>query len=469
MTNVHSSKAAEHGQRDNTLTRRDILKRGSAVAAVSLVAPLLTTGEALAAPPASRPRGSATITEWGFGTDNVLAKSRVDAFSKAYPNIKLNIVPQVNDQKILTAVASGSVPDLLWLDRATIAQWAARGALEPLDDLIGKSTIKMGDFYKSAVDQVTYKGHMWAVPQFMDVRPLWIDLDPLKSAGVSLADVQSSDWSKLRTAGIKLTKKQGNKVVRWGFDTKAADGFFWMWAWGNGGDLLSSDGKHASFDDAKNVAALQYVVDAAKAQGGFAAHKAFADTWGWNAQHPFIVNQTPVTPYENWLLGMIAQFAPKHNFMVVPFRGMNGKPVSLSSGSAWAIPKGAGNRDAAFTFIQFMSEPSTWKVGAQADKKVNGTQGAPFIPYLTGSKAIDAMLMKDEYVPLSSKFDAAVKLFPALLEQSRNIPPSPVAAQLNDILTNEAILPALLGQKSPAAALKAAQSQAQQAISSFHG
>lgn len=379
------------------------------------------------------------------------------------------MVPQVNDQKILTAVASGNVPDILWLDRGTIAEWAARGALEPMDDMLAKSSIKLGDFYKSAVDQVTYKGHVWAVPQFMDVRPLWIDLDPLKSAGVALMDVESSNWDKLHAAGVKLTKKQGNKIVRWGFDTKAQDGFFWMWAWGNGGELLSADGKHASFDDTKNVAALQYVVDVTKAQGGYAAHKSFADTWGWNGQHPFIVNQTPVTLYENWLLGMIAQFAPKHNFTVAPFKGRNGKPVSMSSGNAWAIPKGAGNASAAWTFIEFMSKPSTWKIGAQADKAVNGKQGAPFIPYLTSNKAIDAMLMADEYRPINSKFDAVVKLFPSLLDHSRSLPSSPVSAQLNDILLNEAVLPAMLGQKSASAALKDAQSKAEQAISSFHG
>ncbi len=378
MSDPRLSEHAADGRGDTTLSRRDALRWGGAAAAATLAAPLLDTRRIFAATSAGPARGTVSITEWGFGTDNTLAKARVDAFNKAYPNIKLQVVPQVNDQKILTAVASGNVPDILWLDRASIAGWAARGALEPLDDLIGKSHIvKMSEFYKAAVAQVTYQGHVWGVPQFMDVRPLWVNLDPLKQAGLTPSQIQNATWNQLRAYGLKLDKKQGNKISRWGFDTKAQDGFFWMYSWGNGSDLLSADGKHASFDNAKNVEALQYIVETVKEQGGFSAFKAFADTWGWNAQHPFIQNQVGMTLYENWLLGMIAQFAPSHNFAVYPFRGMNGQPVSLTGGLAWAIPKGASNRSAAWTFIEFMSAASTWKIGAEAEKKQNATQNAP--------------------------------------------------------------------------------------------
>jgi multiple sugar transport system substrate-binding protein len=470
MNDMHLSNVASDDQFDNKITRREIFKRGSAVAAAALAAPLLTTGRAAASTARSSSRGTVTITEWGFGTDNVLAKARVDAFNKAYPHIKVHVVPQVNDQKILTAVAAGDVPDLLWLDRATIASWAARGALESLDDLIAKSdVVKMDQFYASAVAQVTYNGHVWGVPQFMDVRPLWVNLDPLKEVHLTPAQVQHATWSQLRAYGVKLTKKHGNKIVRWGFDLKAQDGFFWMWAWGNGGRLVSPDLKHATFDDPKNVEALEYVVDTVKGEGGIAALKAFADTWGWNAQHPFIRNQVGMTLYENWLLGMIAQFAPSHNFAVYPFRGMNGQPVSLTGGLAWAIPRGAKQRAAAWTFVEFMTRLSTWKIGAEAQKAVNAKQGAPYIPSLTASKAADRMLRTEVYKPTSDKFNRVVELFPFLLEHGRSLPASPVSAQLNDILQTEAVNPALDGSKSPKRALTDAQAKAQQAIDSFKG
>lgn len=473
------------------ITRREALKRigmtGTTLVIASAAGPLLaacggddkaaTPGTAGAQPTAGpttatnagggKFTGNATVTEWGFGTDNTLAKSRVDAFTKEYPNIKLEIVPELEDQKIFTAVASGDVPDILWLGRDSIGGWAARGALEPLDDLIGKGGLDMNGFYPSAQSQVKYNNQTWAVPQFIDVRPFWVNLDPLQKAGIKLEDVEKADWNKLREYGVKLTDKQGSKIKRWGFDTKAQDGYFWMYAWGNGGELLSPDGKTVTFDDAKNVEALQYVVDTMQAQGGRQAHKAFADTWGWDAQHPFIQNQTAMTPYESWLLGMVAKFAPKHNFAVIPFKGKDGKPVSLTGGNAWAIPKGAKNKDAAWEFIKYMSALDTWRIGAKAVKAENATKGAPYIPSLSGNEQIDRTIQQEFYESIDPKFDKVVKLYPDLLKVSRSIPPSPVAKELNDILTNEGVNPALLGTKSPADALKAAQAKAEQAVSNF--
>ena len=447
-----------------------MLKRGGVAATAAFAAPLIATGSATAAPMRSTTRSSSSVTVWGFGISDPLGKARVDAFKKAYPNITLNVVPDISDQKILTAVASGDVPDVFWLDRSTIASWASRGALQPLDDLIGKSHVDLNQFYSAAVSQVKYNGHVWAIPQFMDVRPLWINLDPLKQTGVSLADVQSSNWDKLRAAGVKLTVRKGNKISRWGYDTKTLDdGYFWMYCWANGGDLISADGKHATFDDAKNIETLQYLVDVMRSQGGFAAHKAFGDTWGWEATHPFILNQVAITPYENWLLAMISRDAPNHNFVIVPFRGKDGKPVSYTAGPSWSIPKGAGNRDGAWSFINFMLQPSTWKIGAAYDKAQEKSKGGPFIPYLTANKVMDQMLQTDFYQPTNAKWDTAVKLFPYLLSHGRSFPTSPVITQVNDILVNQALSPALLGSTSPAAALKAAQAKAQAAIDSFHG
>lgn len=456
---------------ERNITRRDVLKRGATAAAAgaACAVPLLAPRGAAAAPGRAR-AASSSVTVWGFGISDPLGHARVEAFKKAYPTIALNVVPDISDQKILTAVASGDVPDIFWLDRSTIASWAARGALEPIDDLVSKSNVKLDEFYPAALSQVKYNGHIYAIPQFMDVRPLWINLDPLKQAGVALSDVQSSNWDKLRAAGVRLTLRKGSKISRWGYDTKPLDaGYFWMYCWANGGELLSADSKHASFDDPRNVETLQYLVDVMKSQGGFAAHKAFGDTWGWEATHPFILNQVAITPYENWLLAMISRDAPNHNFVVVPFRGRNGNPVSYTAGPSWSIPKGAGNRDAAWTFITFMQQASTWKIGAAYDKAQEKSKGGPFIPYLTANKVMDQMLQQQFYHPTNAKWDSAVKLFPTLLAHGRSWPTSPVITQLNDILISQAVGPALLGTVAPGPALKAAQAKAQQAIDSFHG
>lgn len=93
----------------------------------------------------------------------------------------------------------------------------------------------------------------------------------------------------------------------------------------------------------------------------------------------------------------------------------------------------------------------------------------PFIPSLTGSKTADQIQIDEFYDPVAGPFDDAVKLFPQILEQSTNreIGRSPVAGQLEDIMADEAVEPALGGEVSARDALEQANQSAQDAIDSF--
>ena len=447
------------------LSRRQMLRLSGTFA---LTAPLLAAcGGARPQAPSASANGTTTITEWGYGTDNTVAKARLAAFRVANPAIEVEVVPQINDQKVLTGVVSGEVPDLLWLGRDTIISWAARGALEPLDGFMQHDGFTMEQFYPATVAQVQYGGNTWAIPQFAHTRALFVNLDPLKQAGLSLDAVQHTDWSTLKDYGRKLTETNGNAITRWGFDPKAADEFFWMYSWGNGAELIRNDGKQAAFADQRNIDALQYVVDVTKVQGGRQAQKAFSDTWGWDAQHPFIQNQVALTLYDTWLLAMIAKFAPDHQFAVLPFKGRDGNTVAMTTGQAWAIPRGAKHRDAAWTFMRYMASTDSWRAGAQAQQSENQAKGAPYVPSLTANRAADNILINEIYKPINPQFDQVVQLLPKLLGESRSLPNSPLIRELSTILLNQAINPALLGTRSAPEGMWLAQERADQAIAAF--
>ncbi len=489
-------------QAGEKLTRRQVLRYGGTLAIASAAGPLLaacgggattTTGCQPTSPAAGavategpmptpvattnvsgwKPKFTqkATISRFGFGTDNTTARVRVQAFEQAYPNITLKAAPEIDDQKILTAVASGDVPDLFWLGRNSVLSWAARNALEPLDELIaGDDRFKLENFYDAAVKEVQYEGKTWAVPQFMDARPLFVSLPPLKEAGIKVEDIDTSNWEQLQEYGKKLTKKQGNKVTRWGFDTKAQSGFLWMWSWGNGGSLLSEDGKTATFDTPQNIEALKYNVETMQQQGGIRPYKAFLDTTQFEGPENFFVkNQVVMTLFESWLMGIIAEGDPKHQFKVLPFKGKNGEIVSMSGGNAWAIPRGAKNKEAAWEFISFMSDADIWVKAGQAQKKEVTAEKGVYIPSLTANKVADQRLREEVYTSAANPaIDEAVKLFPQLLEGSKQVAASPVLKEITDILQAEAVDPALQGSKKPEQALKDAQQKAQRALDKFY-
>jgi hypothetical protein len=109
-------------------------------------------------------------------------------------------------------------------------------------------------------------------------------------------------------------------------------------------------------------------------------------------------------------------------------------------------------------------------IGAEATKALRIEEGErPFIPSLTGSKTADQLQIDDLYEPVAGPFDDAVQLFPQILEQSinREIGKSPVAGQLEDIMADEGVEPALGGEISAQDALNQANQSAQDAIDSF--
>lgn len=409
----------------------------------------------------------ASIVSWGFGTDNALSEARVEAFRAAYPTIQLEVVPEFDDQKLLTAAASGDLPDILWIDRSKLSSYASRNILMALDDMVAQSPLDMSQYYEPAVAEATYDGTLFAIPQFMDVRPLYVNLDALGEIEVDVADLDTSDWDSLTEIGAQLVQSEGDRVDRWGFDPKLAD-FFWMWGLGNGGSFISEDGLDVTYDDPKLVEALQWGVDAYEAQGGFQLFDGFRTTFQGNEE--FARGQVAMTAYENWMLGIIGRTVPELNFAVVPIRQRGGDGlISFTGGPAWAIPTNANDPEAAWEFIKFMNADETWLLGANADKEGRKAQDQFYIPSLTANRHVDQLLIDEVYEPIEAKFDEAVRLFPELLAQSPNRPvsKSPVGGQLQDILVQEGLLPALRGELDAQQALTQADASAQDAIDSF--
>jgi multiple sugar transport system substrate-binding protein len=410
----------------------------------------------------------ASITSWGYGVEetNPMAFSRVNAFKEAYPSIDLQVVPEYDDQKLLTGVASGEVPDLLWIGRASIATWASRDVLMPLDDFFSSAGIDPASFYPSAIEEVQYDGKYYGVPQFMDVRALYVNNAAVAEAGGDPASLDTSNWEALNDLGAQLVKRSGDVVDVWGFDNKMQAGTIYMWGQGNGGTFFNDSGE-PNFTDPKIVEALQWGVDTYEKQGGFSSYEAVASTWQGDEQ--FARSQVAMTVYESWMLGIIARVTPDLDFTVHPVRQHGGSdPISSTGGLAWAIPQGAGDSEAAQVFIEFMNRDETWRIGASAVRDARVSAGAVYIPSLTGKPAVDQMQIDEFYEPIAAPFDAAVQLFPQILQTSQLVPYStlPAGKEINDIMTDE-VQSALRKEESPEDALDSANQRAQDAIEGF--
>ncbi|MEV5765257.1 extracellular solute-binding protein [Micromonospora sp. NPDC052213] len=412
--------------------------------------------------------GTATkgaLSTMGFGLSDEIAKTRVDAFTRGHPNVDLKITEGAFDeQQFLSAVASGNPPDLVYMDRKLIGTYAERGSIQPLTDCVEKQDIDMGQYRPAAREQVTLDGTVYGIPEFSSVRVVYLNEALLRQAGLTPDDVDLANWAGLPALNAKLATVSGGRLSRIGIDPKIPE-FLPMWAKANGADLLSADGTKANLDDPRVVEALTAGVKLIQDQGGWGKFKSFRDTFDFfGAQNPLAKNQIVAWPMEEWFLNQAAKNSPKAELVVRPFVDRQGKPVTLSSGQAWVVPKGARNPDAACAFAKTVTATDTWVAAAKARADARKAAGQPFTGVYTGNVAADKRIFDELYQPTGNKrFDDAVATIRSVQDSAFAMPASPAGAEFDKAWT-DAVNRVLSGQAQPAQALARAQQEATAAL-----
>ena len=413
---------------------------------------------------------SGTLSTFGFSLQDEIATTRVDTFKKAYPQVQVKVTEGgFDEQQFLSAVASGAPPDLVYVDREIIGTYAARGAILPLDECISSAQIDMGQYRPAAVRQVTVDGKVYGIPEFYSVRVMMINNKAVKEAGLSPADVDTTDWSKLSGMAEQLTVTKGGKLQRIGFDPKIPE-FLPMWVKANGGALLSDDGKTAQLNDPKVVEALTTTAAIVQASGGWSKLKGLRDSFDFfGAKNQFAKDQLGAFPMEDWYLNVLAEASPEVDISVTPFKDRQGNPLTFVTGTAWAIPKGAKNPDAACQFAKTMTEAATWVAAARARAAARAKEKLPFTGLYSGNKVADEQVFGEVYKPSGeAKFDEAVQTVLGVQEAAFATPPSPAAAEFQKAW-QDAVNRVLTGQMEPAEALERAQGEAQAALDKAAG
>src|SRR5690606_13770908 len=161
--------------------------------------------------------------------------------------------------QFLSSVAADDAPDLIYANRDQIGTFASRGAIIPLDECIAGEGIDTSVFRQPALDQITFADQLWGVPEFNQVQITMANADLLQDAGLTIDDVNGSDWSAIENATEQMTVREGGDLQVIGFDSKLPE-FIPLWAMANGASLLSDDGRTANLDDPAVVEALEFAV-----------------------------------------------------------------------------------------------------------------------------------------------------------------------------------------------------------------
>jgi multiple sugar transport system substrate-binding protein len=409
--------------------------------------------------------GAGTLNIYGYGPGDDVQNNRAAYAADQLSGVAINRpAGDFTDQVFLTRLASGDVPDLVRMTRPRVAQYAAKGVLQPMDACVKpvKKQYRVG-----AMRAMTYKGHVYGVPEFTNQVTMVVNQSALKAAGVSVGAAQTKNLKALLATSKKLTKFDGSgNLTRIGFDPKIDSGFgFYMWVKWFGADVISKDGLHAKLNSPQAIAALTYANSIIKAEGGWNKFKAFRDTFDWfGKQNPLVKDQIGITPYESFIYNQFSNNSPNVDLVAKFFTNRKGGPISFFSGNGWVVPKGSKNKDDACRYMKAVTSVQAWLVAAKKRFDARKASGATFTGLYTANALADQRVYNDIYQSFGHpQFDRAVRTLVHASKYGFELPPSPGGQQLVQSVT-DAVNRVLAGQQTPRQALNQAQREAQKAI-----
>ncbi len=238
----------------------------AACAPVPAAAP--APSEEAAAEPTSAPVEEAeevvTIEFWDFqqsDKDILEAQEKAIAeFKKENPNIDINVtvfpIAEYRD-KLLVATQGGQPPDISTLDQIWVAEWAASGAIIPLDDYIASSGISRDIFFPGAWDSNVWQGKTWGIPLNNDVwQELYYNKDMFEAAGLD-PERGPADWDEWLEYCEKLNNPPEQYCISFMGTGEYVAVIGNSFIHSNGGAVLSEDGTEALINQPKAVEGLE--------------------------------------------------------------------------------------------------------------------------------------------------------------------------------------------------------------------
>ncbi len=295
------------------------------------------------------------LTFWTIGREGEAIVKLLPDFERAHPDIHVNVqqLPlSAAHQKLLTAFAGGSTPDMTQLGNTWLPEMVALDALEPLQARVDRSTvIRQDDYFASIWATNVIDGALYGVPWYVDTRLLFYRNDLLKQAGFN---APPRDWAEWRRMLAALSDPQRHT---WGIllPTNEYEQLMSL-ALQQSDPLLRDGGRYGNFESAGFKRALTFYVDT------FKLHQA-----------PAITNVEAGNPWSEFGRGVYAFYlsgpwnigefrkrlpaAEQDDWATAPLPGPDGPGIGVAGGSSLVIFRRSKHQDAAWQLIEYLSQP----------------------------------------------------------------------------------------------------------------
>ena len=290
-----------------------------------------------------------------MGREGEVVAELLAEYERAHPGIRVEVqqLPwSAAHEKLLTAFAGDSTPDLCQLGNTWIPEFVALGALTPLDAYVAESsTIDPADYFPGIWATNRVDGKLYGVPWYVDTRLLFYRRDLLAQAGFDAPPRTWAEWTTM-LAAIKQRRAAGQYGI-----VLPANEFEPLVALALQQDdpLLRDDGRYGNFRSAGFSRALDFY--AGMHRNGYTPPSAADTSNVWNEfgrGHFVFYISGP------WNIGEFKRRLPselQQAWMTAPLPGADGPGASIAGGSSLVIFRKSRNADAAWQVIQYLSRP----------------------------------------------------------------------------------------------------------------
>ncbi|KUO22067.1 ABC transporter substrate-binding protein [Streptomyces dysideae] len=260
---------------------------------------------------------------WSAPAEVAAVKSLIAGFEKAHPNIHVNVVGNMTDDKMNQALRAGGdkAPDVISsFTTNSVGKFCSSGALVDLNPFFEKSGVEPEKTFPKAMNEYTqFDGNRCSVPLLGDAYGLYYNKTAFEEAGIS---EPPRTWSEFAADAKELTIAQGNSYKQLGFmpnyhgwesTTEHYLGQF-------SPTYFDADGRSNIAKDPAFEASFTLQKKLVDELGGFEKLETYRSKLGdeWGPKHPFHTGQVAMQLDGEWRLGMALDAKPDFEIGVAP-------------------------------------------------------------------------------------------------------------------------------------------------------
>jgi multiple sugar transport system substrate-binding protein len=305
---------------------------------------------------AGRTGDGRTIEFWAMGREGEVVAALTPEFERQNPGLKVRVQQQpwtAAHEKLLTAYAGGSLPDVGQVGNTWLPEFVALNAVEPLDArLAATPSIDKADYFPGIWSTNVVGNRLYGVPWYVDTRLLFYRRDLLAQAGF---DHPPATWAEWMAAMTAIKRRSPNDYAA----LLPLNEYEPLLALAQQLDqpLLRDDATRGNFRNPEFKRALAFYDEIFRRKLAPVA----SNTDISNLYDEFDRGYFSFYVTGPWNIGEFKRRLPADRqsiWMTAPLPGPNGLGAGIAGGASLVVFESSPNKDAAWKLIAFLSRPA---------------------------------------------------------------------------------------------------------------